>query len=199
MKTCTYDGITWDESMEIDSVAGLPVLWSDLKSLTSRCDVSHVLNKHGLIGEVAEIGVDMGHYASAILGVWNGKVYHAVDLWTKQDPRIYIETHFDHEASFNRASELAHNDKRVELIRLHSVTASALFENNRLDWVWIDANHEYRPVMDDMNAWYRTVKPGGIFSGHDYYSPGVRRAVNEWMNMNKVRFVYSADSWWSVK
>ena len=199
MKTCTYEGITWEEPMEIDSVSGMSSLWSDLKSLSSRCDVSHVLNKHGLTGEVAEIGVDMGHYARAILSNWKGRVYYAVDLWAKQDPRIYRETQFDHDLSFRASSDLANEDRRMQMIRLHSVIASKVFYDNCLDWVWIDANHDYDPVMDDLNAWWPTVRRGGVFSGHDYFSPGVRRAVNEWMNRNRVHFVVSDSSWWSVK
>jgi hypothetical protein len=185
--------------MEITSLSGMSHIQHDLKTMTSRCDVAHVLNKYGLTREVAEIGADMGHFASAVLAAWKGKAYYAVDLWSKQDPRIYPETHFDHEASFRCALELAQKDRRLELIRLHSVTASALFEDSSLDWVWIDANHEYQPVMDDMNAWWPKVKPGGVFSGHDYPLPTVRPAVNRWMIAHKIPFVVSDSSWWSIK
>ena len=66
-----------------------------------------------------------------------------------------------------------------------SVKGAELYEDESLDFVFIDAGHLYHEVIADMNAWYPKVKSGGIFSGHDYW-PGswdtVVNAVNDWMN-----------------
>lgn len=50
----------------------------------------------------------------------------------------------------------------------------------QVDLVFIDADHSYEAVFNDIMNWKRHVKPGGILCGHDYdYFPGVTQAVDE--------------------
>jgi hypothetical protein len=37
-----------------------------------------------------------------------------------------------------------------------------------LDFIYVDANHTYQAVKDDIKLWYPKVKSGGIVMGHDY-------------------------------
>lgn len=55
------------------------------------------------------------------------------------------------------------------------------FEDDSLDAVFIDADHNYEPVKNDIKNWVKKVKVGGILAGHDYYGdhPGVKQAVDE--------------------
>lgn len=54
------------------------------------------------------------------------------------------------------------------------------FEDNSIDFVFVDAGHEYESVVKDINAWLPKIKKGGIISGHDYFNPcGVKQAVDE--------------------
>jgi hypothetical protein len=70
-------------------------------------------------------------------------------------------------------------------LKMTSLEGAKKFKDNSLDFVFIDASHEYEDVKDDILAWYPKVKPGGIIAGHDYYHeeydwfPGVKQAVNE--------------------
>ena len=66
----------------------------------------------------------------------------------------------------------------VENIFSSSVEASSRFPNGYFDFVYIDADHQYQSVKDDINAWYEKVKPGGWMYFHDYDSD-VKRAVQE--------------------
>jgi len=65
--------------------------------------------------------------------------------------------------------------------RMTSVEAAALYKDKSLDFVFIDADHEYEPVREDILAWLPKVKPGGMIAGDDYVGdwPGVIRATNE--------------------
>jgi len=72
-------------------------------------------------------------------------------------------------------------------IRNNSIEASKQFEDESLDFVFIDASHEYEDVKEDIGAWLPKLKPGGTLAGHDYYLehdfyPGVKKAVNECLN-----------------
>jgi predicted O-methyltransferase YrrM len=67
-----------------------------------------------------------------------------------------------------------------------STKASKMFEDDSLDFVFLDAAHEYVPVKQDIAVWWPKIKPGGILAGHDYdyIFPGVVKAVNEFFDKN---------------
>lgn len=48
-----------------------------------------------------------------------------------------------------------------------------------VDFVFIDAAHDYESVKADILAWLPCVKPGGIIAGHDANSGGVQPARRE--------------------
>ena len=66
-------------------------------------------------------------------------------------------------------------------MKMTSVEASTKFEDESLDFVFIDASHAYEDVKLDIETWMPKVKLGGIIGGHDYedYFPSVKQAVNE--------------------
>ncbi len=55
-----------------------------------------------------------------------------------------------------------------------------------LDFIFIDANHDYEYVKQDLEVWAPKVRPGGIFSGHDYRWEGVSRAVQEYSETHSI-------------
>jgi hypothetical protein len=70
----------------------------------------------------------------------------------------------------------------VSLIVADSKTAATFFPDRSIDWVHLDARHEYEPVKADIRAWLPKVKVGGWLSGDDFDEvkwDGVVRAVKE--------------------
>lgn len=65
----------------------------------------------------------------------------------------------------------------LQAIQDTSVRAAARIADSSVDWVFIDALHDYASVRDDIRAWAPKVKPGGLISGHDYGRAGVTDAV----------------------
>jgi hypothetical protein len=68
----------------------------------------------------------------------------------------------------------------VALIVATSITASTLFADRSLDWVHLDARHDYDSVAADIAAWRPKLKVNGWLSGDDYDDtkwPDVVRAV----------------------
>lgn len=177
----------------------MPTL-KDLEHLKDRGDIANLLNRFEMWGDVAEIGVDMGHYAFAILKMWKGHKYYAVDFWDKQDPSVYNESgNFDFPKSYQMVRDLAKHDHRLVMMKMMSVEAAKLIPDRSLDWVWIDANHQHDPVLLDMDTWFPKVRPGGVFSGHDYWQPQLKSAVDSWMEQHGIKFAVVDSSWWSVK
>jgi len=75
----------------------------------------------------------------------------------------------------------------IKPIRSLSVDASKLYSDNSLDFVWIDAAHDYDNVYNDLIHWYPKVKSGGYIGGHDYHKNcGVEDAVNDFFSNEKV-------------
>ena len=84
-----------------------------------------------------------------------------------------------------------------------SVDFAKTIPDNSLDFVYIDANHSYACVMDDMTAWTPKVRSGGIVSGHDYDIADVKKAVDEYIAKHQYELYITDDavspSWWFVK
>jgi len=71
---------------------------------------------------------------------------------------------------------------KILLIISDSVTASGLFADASLEWVHLDARHDYASVKADIEAWLPKLKPNGWLSGDDYNEhkwPEVVRAVKD--------------------
>lgn len=68
----------------------------------------------------------------------------------------------------------------INVISLDSMEAVKLYADESLDFVFVDASHEYEDVKNDISHWIKKVKKGGVLAGHDFNSyPGVTRAVDE--------------------
>lgn len=66
-------------------------------------------------------------------------------------------------------------------IRTTSIEASSLYEDRSLDFVFLDASHDYENIKNDILYWISKVKVGGWLAGHDYFNEsfGVKKAVDE--------------------
>lgn len=93
-------------------------------------------------------------------------------------PRLVIESPFETFYANVRQSGLLGT---IVPIRAASAWA-AQFIKDGLDFVYIDAGHEYSDVANDISVWLPKVRSGGILAGHDYNLesfPRVVQAVNE--------------------
>lgn len=71
-------------------------------------------------------------------------------------------------------------------LRMESIKAAKLFENESIDFVFIDASHDYDNVVADINAWYPKVKKGGYIAGHDYERSEIAQAVKDTLVDHKI-------------
>lgn len=77
--------------------------------------------------------------------------------------------------------------KYINPIRTTSVEASSFYDDLSLDFVFIDASHEYEDVKADILAWLPKIKKGGTIAGHDYHIfDGVKKAVDEFFPSSKI-------------
>jgi len=137
-----------------------------------------------------EIGCWQGRSASfmAVEIANSGKkiTFDCVDTWLgsadMQDHKEIVEgTLFD--IFMTNTARVAH---LINVVRLPSVEAAKRYENDSLDFIFIDADHAYNCVHADIEAWYPKLKPGGVIAGDDAQGKGVDRAVREFFD-NKAR------------
>lgn len=86
----------------------------------------------------------------------------------------------------------------VNARKLDSITASKLYKDNSLDFIFIDADHTYEAVLQDLIHWMPKLKPGGHIAGHDYFNdPGVQKAVRTFFH-KKDDSLYCGEQCWCV-
>lgn len=117
--------------------------------------------------------------------------FTCVDIWKGGAGDLYYAPENIYEIFKNNMKPVENYYKDL---RMTSVEAAKLFEDKSLDFVFIDASHQYEDVKNDILAWKPKMKNGGILAGHDYtsYWTGVVQAVNEILPNN----FYTIESCW---
>jgi predicted O-methyltransferase YrrM len=137
---------------------------------------------------IVEVGSWQGKSSKAMAMTAVGKLF-CVDPWNigrhtaKLAPEFSIPDGLFLKFKENLASEIL--TTRVCPMRMHSVDAAKeithFTDGKLLDMVFIDADHRYRCVAQDITTWRNLIASGGILCGHDYAPdhPGVIKAVDE--------------------
>lgn len=138
--------------------------------------------------ELAEFFASEGFTWGAEIGVCDGRYS---EILCQTIPNLYLICVDNWEGQWASAYQKAVEKLRpynVSIVKAPSVEA-AKNVTGKLDFVFIDAEHSYKSVKADIEAWAARVRYGGIVSGHDYYmtrhgNMGVIQAVNEYADRN---------------
>lgn len=120
----------------------------------------------------AEIGVEQGEYSEILLKANPNLRLLCVDAW--QSHRGYrdhtSQSKLDRFYEITKERLAPYNDplNRVNFMKSFSIEAVKGVEDNSLDFVYIDADHQFITVANDIFEWSKKVRPGGIIAGHDY-------------------------------
>ena len=68
-------------------------------------------------------------------------------------------------------------------MRMNSVDAAKMIADKSLDMIFIDADHHYEAVLEDVIAWVPKVKMSGLITGHDYDPTG---GFDVWKVVDKI-------------
>jgi hypothetical protein len=120
-------------------------------------------------GKAVEVGVFKGKFSKHILSNWDGTLY-MVDVWRPLGQEyLDASNHAEHvTAYFDTMNNISGFEDRGIMVRADSKIASNMFDNESLDFIYIDANHAYDYVKKDIEFWYPKLKWGGFLLGHDY-------------------------------
>ena len=110
--------------------------------------------------------------------------------------------------SYLKPPNNASQKKGGTLIRNFSTQAAAEFDDDSIDFVYLDGDHQYQAIKQDIAAWYGKVRSGGILAGHDYVKGslveefGVIPAVNEFVEQHQLELNTTNEkyaTWWETK
>ena len=147
----------------------------------------------------AEVGVYRGFNALDMLRIDRTMYLHLVDAYTnigrtdvypgklfyEGTPSVYVPQADPTEECKQEAFEnlRAYHD-RITFVYKQSEEAHKDYQDGFFDYIYIDADHDYGSVKNDMNVWWPKVKKGGILAGHDISMTGVKKALFEFMDDN---------------
>lgn len=145
-----------------------------LRMPTRRDDIGIFLDYLGLtVG--AELGVQQAIFSNTTLQGWTKcKKYYLIDLWGPQDFNYLDSANLDQtwQDRFYTESILRLDPfkSRTELVFLRKLTSQAAEDipDDSLDYVYVDARHDYCSVTEDISLYWVKLKAGGILAGHDY-------------------------------
>lgn len=136
--------------------------------MKDRNEFGEFLTFKKLINKGVEVGSFKGEFARTILEKWQGTLY-MVDAWYElEDYNDMSNIGLNQDAYLEAMRSINEFRDRAYMLRCLSKQAVDLFPDESLDFVYIDANHEYSYVVEDIKLWYPKVKKGGIVAGHDY-------------------------------
>lgn len=187
-----------------------------LRRLVNRDQFPLWLNDNGLLGLGVEIGTYRGEYAEHLLTHWAGTRLMCVDPWTALTPDEYLDgctldhltlNPLDMEAIMAEAQRrIEPFESRASLFIGRSSEYAARY-TSPLDFAYIDGNHDYAHVAEDIALLWPRIKSGGVLGGHDFYTrddylqrADVANAVWDFADSIGIRpHVTSCTSWWFVK
>ena len=150
--------------------------------IPARADLPELFNRLGLVGAGVEVGVKEGKFSAAILERWQGEVLISVDPWSEAPSAEYVDIanvpqQRHEEFLATTVARLAPFGERSSIWRMTGDEAAAQLPDGALDFVYIDARHDYESVKSDIGVWYPKVAPGGVICGHDYVDGDLREGV----------------------
>jgi hypothetical protein len=150
-----------------------------------------------------EIGVLRGDFSQSILESFNIKKLYLVDPFKPYVDKIINKKVFESEMEENYKHVLNkfNNNKKVELLRKTSLEASKLFNDEFFDFIYIDGDHSFESVYEDLNLWFPKLLKNGVIAGDDYFHPSgieVRKAVNKFVSENNLILHTFIDSQFAI-
>jgi hypothetical protein len=169
-----------------------------MRGQPSRLPRERLLEKMPRRSVCAEIGVHEGDFSEEILRSVKPVRLHLIDPWEYQKGEEYKQAWYGGCASEGQLAmerrlrsvqnRFRTNTRKGQVIfhRGYSSYVVDEFSDGYFDWIYIDGNHLYEYVRQDLESYSVKTKPGGYIAGDDYGSTGwwhngVQKAVDEFV------------------
>ena len=170
---------------------------------------AHEIRENGVAGNVAELGVFHGDFASKINQAFPDRTFYLFDTFTGFDDRdVLVESKkeiatpdktFPGAVTAKVLSRMKHRDKIVLRDGFFPETAEGL-ENETFALVSLDVDL-YQPTLEGLRFFYPRLNKGGYIFVHDFHSrnfPGCGQAVREFIKETGATYIPVTDQGGSV-
>ena len=163
-----------------------------------------VRDREDLVG--VEIGVGRGEHARSLLETLNIAKLYLIDPYEMYEGYVADGgRQLPVSQEFIEAQKILKPfEKKITWIKKMSKDAINDIEET-LDFVYIDGNHDYEFVKNDIENYYPHLKKGGVIGGHDFYNGfakthnGVVTAVTQFTVSKTIQLCVEQPDWWFYK
>lgn len=162
------------------------------KIFENREDMIEIFDKNLTI---AELGVFEGEFSKKIKEICKPKKLFLVDLFNgyfgsgDKDGKNYHYVQLENE--MQKIINYFKEDESVKVIKSSTVEFLTGIEDEYLDMVYIDADHSYNSVLEDLRLSYAKVKKNRYICGHDYVAnTEAEKAVNDFCKEKRLEIEY---------
>ena len=166
-----------------------------------RGDLTDIFNNLGFT-KGAEVGVEKGNFSEFLCNKMPNATIYCIDVWKRYDG----DHGYKHQKNYIAARDRLEKCPNAIIIKDLSVNVYKQFPKNTFDFVYIDSNHDFDYVMEDIIGWSRVVKKGGYICGHDYMkykTIQVMEAVDAYVTSHNIETLYLTDerkpTWYFIK
>lgn len=145
-----------------------------------------------------EVGVESGRYSEILCKANPQMLLFCIDPWSPSaygNSRYglpYLEPEF--ERNYNRTVERM-KGYNCQIVRQPSLQAVKQFQPRSLDFVYLDGNHDFQNVANDICEWERIIRPGGILAGHDYTRFASEKEIHVYQVVNAYTRAHAIRPW----
>lgn len=130
----------------------------------------------------AWLGRSTAFMATNILKSGKNIKFDVVDTWDDEHYKVHLDIYHDSNNAYDVFMKNMINGNIARLvnpIKAQSVKAAANYENESLDFVFIDGSHDYIDVKNDILAWLPKIKNGAVIAGSCLDWESVKQAVGD--------------------
>jgi predicted O-methyltransferase YrrM len=187
------------------------------QTITTRNELTKLIN-HLNLKRGVEIGVHKGVFSEHLLSNSSLETLYSIDAWLDDDDitmsarkrcdKVNDKNGRCHQETVERLEKFG---QRSVIIKDLSTNAIQSFDDESLDFIYLDASHRFTGFALDMIYWWKKLKNGGVFAGHDYwrrYRYEVSYVVNAfcaehkqlfYLTTNERTFPIYPPSWFLIK
>lgn len=154
-----------------------------------------------------EIGVAGGEHALSLLETLNIERLYLVDPYELYENYYEGKSYYEKDQLLpDKTEEICRKklekfgDRLVWIKKLSSEAMTLISE--KVDFVYIDGNHQEEFVVEDINNYLPMLKKSGVIGGHDFYNgfqrehDGVVNAVVNYLKQNDYQLRVENPDWW---
>ena len=145
-----------------------PLALSYFEKKINKLELANILLSNIKNGIFVEIGCDTGSFSNYLLETNKECVLYSIDPYICYEEYVDSINNITGDNLYNQTKQYLNNKfgHRFNLIRKFSNQSKDDVPNN-LDFVYIDGNHKYKYVYEDLCIFYEKLSPNGIIIGDD--------------------------------